>query len=50
MVERGCRIGRTRVRENKEALSLEKDILKLVCCFYMCQLLLLEILIIGIHE
>lgn len=38
---------RTHVGWDEEVFSWEKDILKLVRCFHMCQLLLLKILMVG---
>ena len=50
MVEKDHRTRRTRVRGDKEALYWKKNISKLVHYFHMHQLLLLEILMMVIHD
>ena len=46
-VGRSHKTGRARVREDDEAPSWKKNISKLVYCFHMCHLLLLEISMVG---
>jgi hypothetical protein len=47
MVRRSHKTGRAHVGGDEEAPSWEKKISKLVYCFHMCHLLLLEISMVG---